>query len=146
CDEDRRGFVVHRPERGERAPGTGPERDTGETESRALVAGRRLAGGEREELQRLLAQLSCGDRLPPLGEREGPVKGEHESLGRVARELAVRGDMEHVDRGLRERTLERGARELAIAIDRGVQHRGGGLELRVDRGERGEALARLCEA
>src|SRR3954451_23393047 len=70
ADDLGRSCIVHEPQRGEGRPRPGFDGDPGEPECRAVIARRRLAGAERQQLDWLIAELRGTDVAFEVVERE----------------------------------------------------------------------------
>ena len=92
-DHQRRSLVTHKPQAGQCRARTGLDRHTGQTKRSLVVAGRRLAGTQGQQLNRGSTVTAWPDKIFKIVQRQIIVIGQHECAGGVPAELPVRGDV-----------------------------------------------------
>src|SRR5262249_15873277 len=139
-DEPGGGTVVDLPQRGDCASSPGLDGDACQAQRSPVVALRRVARAQGEQLQRIVAKLEQTDELLESIHRQLAVERQEERLAWLAAELTVRCYVQDRVLLLLQRLLELRDDELPVDQGSALVDFAEGLELRRDIRQGGKAL------
>ena len=110
----RRRWIINTPQRRERTPGPGLDGHAGQAQRCTIITLSRLAGAQRQQFERLVAEPKQAHKLIEALHRQFVVEGQQKRFLDVALEPSMRGDMHDGELLLLQLLFQTGDEEILV--------------------------------